>query len=140
MAGWQQCSTVQHNAGMNVASSRLSHMTPPVAARCCPAQVLHARTCTASERQLIHLVAACHLIFSVGCDNMLLALYMLPPLRLAGGAGGAGVGGAAAAGKGGGATVSGWGLPSSDSTSSLASSVGGGGAGGRALGPGGRSR
>lgn len=44
-------------------------------------QVLHARTCTGTERQLVHLVAACHLIFSVGCDNMHLALDMLPPLR-----------------------------------------------------------
>lgn len=51
-------------------------------------QVLHARTCTGTERQLVHLVAACHLIFSVGCDNMHLALDMLPPLRAPGGGGG----------------------------------------------------
>lgn len=84
-----------------------------------PAQVLHARTCTGTERQLAHLLAACHLIFSVGetCDNMHLALDMLPPLRPAGAGAGAG-------GKPGGLAAV-WGMPSSDSTSSLASATGG---------------
>lgn len=43
--------------------------------------VLHARTCTGTERQLVHLVAACHIIFSFGCDSLQLAMEMLPPLR-----------------------------------------------------------
>lgn len=81
--------------------------------------MLHARTCTGTERQLVHLLAACHLIFSVGeaCDNMHLALDMLPPLRPAGA-------GAAAGAKAGGLTSM-WGMPSSDSTSSLASAAAG---------------
>ncbi len=80
--------------------------------------MLHARTCTGTERQLAHLLAACHLIFSVGgiCDNMHVALDMLPPLRPAGASGTAGK----AAGVG-----SMWGMPSSDSTSSLASMTAG---------------
>lgn len=56
---------------------------------CCPSayrefavalQVLHARTCSKTARQLIQFFAACHLIFSAGCDNVLLALDSLPPL------------------------------------------------------------
>lgn len=93
--------------------------------------MLHARTCTGTERQLVHLVAACHLIFSVGCDNMHLALDMLPPLRPLG----------AASGKhspryaGGWAGMGGWagaGLHASDSNASLASEAGAGG-GGRSM-------
>ncbi|EFN52829.1 hypothetical protein CHLNCDRAFT_138268 [Chlorella variabilis] len=91
--------------------------------------VLHARTCTGTERQLIHLVAACHLIFSVGCDNVHLALDMLPALRPAGG-GGTPKAGAGAA----------WALTANDSTSSLSSLAGGGGNGGGRGRPGAASR
>ncbi|KAL4439922.1 hypothetical protein ABPG75_002923 [Micractinium tetrahymenae] len=87
--------------------------------------VLHARTCTGTERQLVHLLAACHLIFSVGCDNMHLALDMLPPLRPAG----AGSAGGAGASKQQGGLAAMWGMPSSDSTSSLASAAAGSGRG-----------
>lgn len=42
--------------------------------------VLHARTCTGTERHLATFLAACHLIFSAGLDNVRLALDSLPPL------------------------------------------------------------
>lgn len=80
-------------------------------------QVLHARTGTGTGRQLAHLVAACHLIFSVGCDNMHLALDMLPPLLPAGAARPSGA-------------ASWMALGGSESSSSLASLAGGGGGGG----------
>jgi hypothetical protein len=41
--------------------------------------LLHGRTCTATEPQLVHLVAACHLIYSMGLDSWQIALDMLPP-------------------------------------------------------------
>lgn len=43
--------------------------------------VLHARTCTGTARQLAHLVAACHVIFSTGANTLRLAADSLPPLR-----------------------------------------------------------
>ena len=67
-------------------------------------------------------MAACHLIFSVGCDNMHLALDMLPPLRPLGTASGKhsprSAGGWAGMGWGGG------GMHASDSNASLASEAG----------------
>lgn len=41
--------------------------------------LLHGRTCTATEPQLVHLIAACHLIYSMGLDSWQIALDMLPP-------------------------------------------------------------
>ena len=64
-------------------------------------------------------MAACHLVFSMGCDNMHLALDLLPPLVPRGGAKPAA---AAAAGAFAAAALAGWGgLHVSDSNSSLAS-------------------
>lgn len=124
-------------AQLPILAARLLLLTPVLtpcgvllpAARCPLPQVLHARTCTGTERQLIHLVAACHLIFSVGCDNVHLALDMLPALRPAGG-GGTPKAGAGAA----------WALTANDSTSSLSSLAGGGGNGGGRGRPGAASR
>lgn len=98
-------------------------------------QVLHARTCTGTERQLVHLVAACHLIFSVGCDNLHLAMDMLPALRPPGAA----TPRAGAAGGAGGWPLGLAGLGASDSSGSLAS-LGGGGGGGRPPAPGTRTQ
>jgi hypothetical protein len=90
--------------------------------------VLHARTCTGTERHFIHLVAACHLIFSVGCDNIHLAMKLLPPLGVGSGPNG----GSAAPGtpKGGGG---GWGLMTASDSSGSLSSVGGAAGGGRGV-------
>lgn len=90
--------------------------------------VLHARSCTGTERQLIHLLAACHLIFSVGVDNMHMALDMLPPLR-ASGSGTAATAASLAAASPAKQSAGIWGMASSDSTSSLSSVAGA--AGGR---------
>ncbi|KDD72681.1 hypothetical protein H632_c3032p0, partial [Helicosporidium sp. ATCC 50920] len=46
--------------------------------------VLHARTCTGSGRDLVHLLGVCHLIYSMGVDTVRLALDTLPPLRRGG--------------------------------------------------------
>lgn len=83
-------------------------------------QVLHARTCTGTEHQLVHLVAACHLIFSVWCDNMHMALDLLPSLRTSATAG------STAAAKRPSGGLAGWGLASMDSSSSLAATASGG--------------
>ena len=42
--------------------------------------LLHARTCTRTERQVLHFVAACHLIYSMGLDSWQVAVDMLPAL------------------------------------------------------------
>ncbi len=41
-------------------------------------QVLHARSCSHTARQLAQFFAACHLIFSTGCDNVYMAMDSLP--------------------------------------------------------------
>ncbi|GAB4823685.1 hypothetical protein N2152v2_010731 [Parachlorella kessleri] len=55
--------------------------TPPGLA-ICPLQyvftVLHARSCSNTARQLVQFFAACHLIFSCGCDNVYMAMDLLP--------------------------------------------------------------
>lgn len=111
---WARCCGCRSAAGYS--RSRSAHLSAP------HPQVLHARTCTGTERQLVHLVAACHLIFSVGCDNMHLALDMLPPLRPLGTPSGKhsprSAGGWAGMGWGGG------GMHASDSNASLASETG----------------
>ena len=44
-------------------------------------QVLHARTCSGTARQLVYFFAAAHLIFSTGCDNVFMAVDSLPPME-----------------------------------------------------------
>jgi hypothetical protein len=45
-----------------------------------PLQVLHARTCTKTERYLVQFFAACHLVYSAGFENVRAALAVLPQL------------------------------------------------------------
>ncbi len=91
--------------------------------------VLHARTCTGTERHFIHLVAACHLIFSVGCDSIHLAMKLLPPLGMGGGPNG----GSAAPGTPKSGSSGGWGLMTASDSSGSLSSVGGAAGGGRGV-------
>ena len=58
-----------------------SAQRPPPQPPAPAAQVLHARTCTRTERQLITFVGACHLAYSYGFDNLTAALEVLPAMQ-----------------------------------------------------------